>query len=115
MFRAVTSVIRNPWLRLAVLLTVLAFCVYRIAFYVPSPGINYEKLATHWKGGGQSAEQAAKLFVVYPSSPFGIMRYIYWAALLALLGFWVYRVAFYVPSPGINNEKLATHRKMTGK
>ena len=53
MFRSVTSVFRNPRLRLAVLLSVLAFCVYRVAFYVPSPGINYEKLATHWKMTGR--------------------------------------------------------------
>ena len=53
MFRAVTSVFCNPRLRLTVLLTLLAFCVYRIAFYVPSPGINYEKLATHWKVTGK--------------------------------------------------------------
>ena len=114
MFRAVTSVIRNPWLRLAVLLTLLAFCVYRVAFYVPLPGVNYEKLATHWNVTGQSAEEAAELFV-YPSSPFGIVPYICLAVWFTLLAFCVYRAASYVPSPGTNSEKLATHRKMTGK
>jgi preprotein translocase subunit SecY len=53
MFRAFINVFRNPRLRLAVLLTLLAFCVHRAAFYVPSPGINYEKLATHWKMTGK--------------------------------------------------------------
>jgi preprotein translocase subunit SecY len=115
MFRAVTSVFRNPKLRLTVLLTLLAFCVYRIAFYVPSPGVDLEKLSAHWKGTGLSAEQAAKLFVVYPRSGLGIMPYIGLAALLTLLAFFVYRVFFYVPSPGNHDEKLAAHRNVTGK
>jgi preprotein translocase subunit SecY len=93
MFRAFINVFRIPDLRKKVLFTLLMLCVYRIGFYVPLPGVNQEKLSTHWKGAGQSAEQAAELFAMFTGGDLGqstlfglgIMPYISASIILQLL------------------------------
>src|SRR5262245_54175455 len=96
MLRAFVNVFRIPDLRKKVLFTLLMLCVYRIGFYVPLPGIDQDKLASHFKstaGGGGAGEQAAELFAMFTGGDLGqstlfglgIMPYISASIILQIL------------------------------
>lgn len=93
MFRAFVNVFRIPDLRKKVLFTLMMLCVYRVGFYVPLPGVNQDKLATHWQGATGPAEQAAELFAMFTGGDLGqstlfglgIMPYISASIILQLL------------------------------
>src|SRR5215510_10215299 len=95
MIRAFINVFRIPDLRKKVLFTLLMLCVYRIGFYVPLPGVDQDKIASHFKGGGGggAAEQAAALFAMFTGGDLGqstlfglgIMPYISASIILQIL------------------------------
>src|SRR5215468_2532715 len=97
MLRAFINVFRIPDLRKKVLFTLMMLCVYRIGFYVPLPGIDQDKLASHFKasagGGGGAGEQAAELFAMFTGGDLGqstlfglgIMPYISASIILQIL------------------------------
>lgn len=58
--------------RLAVLTALLAVCVFRVGFYVPSPGIDHEKLARHLAVSNRgAADQADELFKTFINGELG--------------------------------------------
>lgn len=94
MFRAFVNIFRIPDLRKKVLFTLMMLCVYRIGFYVPLPGVDQDRLASHFQSaGGGAAEQAAELFAMFTGGDLGqstlfglgIMPYISASIMLQIL------------------------------
>ncbi len=95
MVRAFINVFRIADLRKKVLFTLMMLAVYRIGFYVPLPGVDQERLAGHFSGGGGggAGEQAAELFAMFTGGDLGqstlfglgIMPYISASIILQIL------------------------------
>ena len=116
MIRAFINVFRIPDLRKKVLFTLMMLCVYRVGFYVPLPGVDQDKIASHWKsgGGGGAAEQAAALFAMFTGGDLGqstlfglgIMPYISASIILQILA------TIYPPLEKLQKEGESGRRKI---
>ncbi|MFQ6048463.1 MAG: preprotein translocase subunit SecY, partial [Phycisphaerae bacterium] len=98
MFRAFMNIFKVPDLRSKVLFTVALLAIYRIGFHVPVPGVNQERLASHFRkltetGGQTGVGQLAEYFALFTGGSLqqstifglGIMPYISAAIIFQLL------------------------------
>ncbi|MBK8913818.1 MAG: preprotein translocase subunit SecY [Phycisphaerales bacterium] len=71
MLQAFLNIFRVPELRNKLLFTLLMLCVYRVGFYVPLPGLNQEKLTSHFGQSGGAAGQVADVFAMFTGGDLG--------------------------------------------
>ncbi len=94
MFEGIVRVFRVPELRSRILFTLLMLVIYRIAVFIPVPGINGEIAVSffrHLSGGGQNLFQLVDIFSGSAFSQMtvvalGIMPYISASIIVQLLG-----------------------------
>jgi preprotein translocase subunit SecY len=95
MFQALMNVWKVRELRNKVLFTLGLLCIYRIGFYVPLPGVDQERMGSHFSGSGGSGGmgQLAEYFAIFTGGDLqqstifglGIMPYISASIIFQLL------------------------------